>query len=159
MFWLIKNVFIGLLTDLVNATNHTKCVSLSNQNWDNQPTLINLHPNEYNQEFDYYPFAVKLDIFVGICNILNDLSKKVCIPNKTEDLNLSVFNMITGINELKTLAKYISGECKYKLDGTECNSNQWCNNHKFWCECKNHAACEKTMFGIMLHVIVKMESI
>ena len=26
-----------------------------------QPTLINLHPNEYSHEFHFYPFAVKLD--------------------------------------------------------------------------------------------------
>ena len=42
-----------------------------------QPTLINLHPNEYNKEFHYYPFSVKLDRCVGSCNIINDLSKKV----------------------------------------------------------------------------------
>ena len=27
---------------------------------------------------------------------IRDLSNKVCIPNKTEDLNLRVFNMIKG---------------------------------------------------------------
>ena len=37
------------------------------------------------------------------CHTLNDLFNKVCIPNKTEDLNFSVFNMITGINELQIL--------------------------------------------------------
>ena len=31
MFGLIKKIFIGLLTGLVNGSNHTKCVSLSNQ--------------------------------------------------------------------------------------------------------------------------------
>ena len=31
---------------LVNASNHTKCLSLSNQKCEIQPTLINLHPNE-----------------------------------------------------------------------------------------------------------------
>ena len=66
-----------------------------------QPTLINLHPNEYSQEFHYYPFAVKLDRSVGSCNTLNDLPNKVCVLNKTEDLNLSVFNIITRINEKK----------------------------------------------------------
>ena len=72
-----------------------------------QPTLINLHPNVYSQEFHYYPFAVKLDRCVGSCNIVNDISNKVCVPNKTEDLNLSVFNIIIRINESKTLAKHI----------------------------------------------------
>ena len=36
--------------------------------------------------------------------------------------------MITGINESNTLAKHNSCECKCKLDGTKCNSNQWSNN-------------------------------
>ena len=31
-------------------------------------------------------------------NTLNDLSNKVCVPNRTEDLDLGLFNIITGIN-------------------------------------------------------------
>ena len=73
--------------------------------------LINFHPNEYSKKFHYYPFAVKLDRCVGSCNTLNDLSNKVCIPNKTEDLNLSVFNIITFMNESRTLTKHLSCEC------------------------------------------------
>ena len=57
-----------------------------------QPTLINLHPNEYSQEYYYYTFVVKLDKCVGSCNTFNDLSEKVYVPNKTEYLNVSVFN-------------------------------------------------------------------
>ena len=60
MVGLIKNMFIGLFTGLVNESNHTKCVSLSN------------------------PFEVKLDRRVVT---LNNLSNKVCVPSKTEDLN------------------------------------------------------------------------
>ena len=104
---------------------------------------FNLHYGEYSQEFHYYPFAVKLDRCVGSCNTLNDLSNKVCVPNKTEDLNLSVFNMITGINESKTLTKHISCECKCRFDGRKCNSNQWWNNNKCWCECKKYNISEK----------------
>ena len=101
MFGLINKIFIVLLTGLVNGSNHTKCVSLSNQKCMIQPTLINLHPNEYSQGFHNYPFAVKSDRCAGSCSTLNDLSNKVCIANKAEDLNQSVFNMITGINEWK----------------------------------------------------------
>ena len=97
----------------------------------------NLHSSEYSQEIHYYPSATKLDRFVGSCDTLNDLSNELCIPNKTEDLNLSVFNMIRGINESKTLTKHKSCECKCKFGGTKCNSNQWWNNHKCQCESKN----------------------
>ena len=48
MFGLIKEVFIVLLTGLVNGSNHTKCISLSNQKCVIQPALINLLFNELN---------------------------------------------------------------------------------------------------------------
>ena len=72
-----------------------------------QPTLINLHPNDCSQKFHYYPFLVKLYRRAGSRNTLNDLSNKVCVPNKTEDLNLNVFNIITGTIKPSTSAKYI----------------------------------------------------
>ena len=38
-----------------------------------------------------------MELYVdGSCNTHNDLSNKLCVPNKTENLNLSMFNMITG---------------------------------------------------------------
>ena len=98
MIRLIKKIFIGLLTGLVNTSKDTKCVSLSNKEMRDSTYLINLHPNKHSQEFHFYPFTVKLDWCVGSCNTLNDLSNKVCVPNKAEDLNLSVLNMITEIN-------------------------------------------------------------
>ena len=49
MFGLILKIFNGLLTGLVNGSNHTRCVSLSNKKCMIQPTLINLYPNEYSQ--------------------------------------------------------------------------------------------------------------
>ena len=61
---------IVLLASIVNASNQTKRVSLSNQKCEVQPTFISLHPNEYNQELHYCPFPVKLDKCVGSCNTL-----------------------------------------------------------------------------------------
>ena len=40
MFGLVKKMFTGILTGLVNASNHTRCVSLSNQKCEIQPTLL-----------------------------------------------------------------------------------------------------------------------
>ena len=143
----------------VNTSYHTKCVSLSNQKCMIKSTLIGLHPNEYSQEFYYYPFAVKLDRCVGSCNSLIDLSYEVCVPNKTEDLNLNVSNMTAGINESKhkTLTKHVSCECKCRFDGRKCNSGQWWNNVKCPCECKKLHVCEQ-YYVILLHV-AKMKNI
>ena len=146
MLGFIKEMFVVLLSSIVSASNHTKCVSLSNKKCGVQPTLISLHPNEYSQEFDCYPFAVKLHRCFRNCNTLIYFSHKVCIPNKTEDLNLSVFNMIRGINESKALTKHLLCECKCECkkidvhDVIDVHVN-WCN----WC--------------ILLHVFAKMENI
>ena len=147
---------MGLLISIVNTSNHTKCVLLSNLKCMILPTLIHLHPNEFCQEFHHYPFAVKLDRCVGKCNNLYDLSNKASVPNKTEDLNLGMFNMVTEINQLKTLTKHISCECKYRFDERKCYGGRMINVD--FCV-RNVLYVEKSMFGILQHVIVKMENI
>ena len=71
------------------------------------------------------------------------MSNKVCVQSKTEDLNLSMFKMITRINELKPLTKHTSCKCKCKFDGRKGNSDQKWNNNKCWSECKKYHICEK----------------
>ena len=123
MFRIHENTFIGLLPSIGNAYNHTKFVSLNNQQCMIQPALINFHPYQHNHSLRYYHFVVNLDRHVGLCNTFNELFKKACVPNKTEDLNIGIFNMITWINELKTWAKHISCECKCTFDGRKYYSN------------------------------------
>ena len=87
-----------------------------------------------------------IDASEVVLQLLNNLSDKVCVPNNKEDLNLSMPNMITGIDELETLRKHISCECKRKFDRRKCNSNQKKNNAKCRCECKyqkEHRVCKK----------------
>lgn len=81
-----------------------------------QPNLVNFYFNEYSQELHCYPFAVHLDRYGTSCNILDDVSNKVCVPNESENINLHVLNMITGTNESRTLTKHISGKCECKFD-------------------------------------------
>ena len=61
MFGFIKRMFIVLLNSLVNASNNTKCVSLSNQKRTIQRTLINLHPDKDSRKLHYYLFTAKLE--------------------------------------------------------------------------------------------------
>ena len=46
-FSLCSLLFIGLVDNIVNASNHTRSISLKSQQCMIEPTLINLHPNEY----------------------------------------------------------------------------------------------------------------
>ena len=53
MSGLIKQLSIESLASIVNASNHTRCISLKSQQCIIQPTLINLYPNEYGQGLRY----------------------------------------------------------------------------------------------------------
>ena len=63
-----------------------------------------------------------------------------------QDLNLSVYKMITGINESHILTKHISCECKCKFEVRKFNSNQKWNNDKCRCDCKNPLYDVKSSF-------------
>ena len=47
---LLKNVYC-IISAIVNGSTHTKSLSLINKTCMTQPTLTNLHPNKYSQEF------------------------------------------------------------------------------------------------------------
>ena len=99
-----------------------------------QPSLVNLDSNEYSQELHCYASAVNLDRCARSLNTHDDLSNKVCIPNETTDLNLHVLNMITEIDESRTLTKHISCKCECKFEGRKCSLNQKWRNDKCRCE-------------------------
>ena len=73
------------------------------------------------------------------CNVIDYLSTKICVPGEIKETYVKVFNMITRINETKTLVKHISCDCKCKLNSTTCNWNQK-RNDKFKCKCKKYHA-------------------
>ena len=75
MFARIKKIFIGLLTRIVNGTNHKNVYSWVIRNvWFNLLLLIHILMNTIK---DCYPFVVELDRCAGICNTFNDLSNKL----------------------------------------------------------------------------------
>ena len=103
-----------------------------------------------------------LDRCVGSYNTLNDLSTKVCVLNKTEDLNLSVFNMIPRINELKTLAKHRSCECKcnFLIENVIQITSGITINVIVCVKIKKKIVYAKNIIlGILLHVFLKMVNI
>ena len=67
----------------------------------------------------------------------------MCVPSETKNINGKVFNMITRMNEVKTLVKQISCDCKCNFNSTTCDSNQKWNNNKCLCKCKKYPPCKK----------------
>ena len=118
MFWFMNQVFVTLLSFSRSLT--TKCMFLNEESCMTRSTLIDLNPVVLN----YYPFMISLDECSESCYAVDDLSTKICVPNKTKYVNANVFNIITRANEAKTLLKHISCDYKCKFNSTTCNSNQ-----------------------------------
>ena len=95
-----------------NGSLETKCMSLNTKSCIARPIFIDLNAIELN----YYPFMVSLCRCNGSCNAFYDLSGKICVPNKTKDVNVKVLNMIARINESKTLVRPILYDCKCKFN-------------------------------------------
>ena len=152
MFRLIKKVFIALLSfsgslsSMVDVSNHTKYISLNNQPCMVRTILTDFNPDEWNQRLHYYPFMVNLDSCNGSCNTLDVTSGRVCVPNKTEEISLNVFDMITRINESKTLPKHISCKCKCKFDSRKFDTNWNWNKDKYRCKNPTKTLCVQTHY-------------
>ena len=59
------------------------------------------------------------------------------MPNKTDEVNLKVLNMIKGLKELKAHVKHILCECIYKFDSINYTSEQKYNNASVIVNVKN----------------------
>ena len=62
-------------------------------------------------------------------------------------------------SESTILTKDITYKSKYKFDERNCNSNQKWNNDNDNVSVKNITYMKKIIFGILLHVVAKMEYI
>ena len=71
--------------------------------WSLRSSLIDLNP----VTLKCYLFVISLDKSNGSCNVL---SPNICVPKKTKDINVKVFNVITNENEANTMAK-----CDFKF--------------------------------------------
>ena len=95
--------------------------------------------------------------YVGSCSTLNDLSNKVYVPNKTEYLNLSVFNIIKRINESKHSQSMYHTNVNVNLMEENVIQISGGITINVYVSVKN--VMYVIMFGIQLHVIVKIEII
>ena len=135
---------MGLLINIVNASNHTESVLLSNQKCVIQSTPINLDPNECNQEFCYHLFLVILDRRVGSFNTQWFKPKRFQHDYSNQWIeNHSIFQANVNVNLMKQNVIQING-------GIIINVNV---------SVKLFMHVKKIKFGILVHVIVKMENI
>ena len=113
-----------------------KYVSMNNQQRMFRAIFIDLNLDQ----FHYYLFIINMNSCVVSCNSVEDPFGKICVPNKIEEVNLNVFNMVKEITESKTL----KCKCRYEFAGRKYNLRQKQNNDKCQRECqkpKTHGTC------------------
>ena len=91
MLRLFKQVFTAVssfsqsLASVFKVHDHTKCVSLSNQPCIAGPPLIDSNSDKY------YLFLVKINRYNKSCCSFHDLSNRICVLDKIEDINFFNF--------------------------------------------------------------------
>ena len=80
--------------------------------------------------------TVSINKWGGSYNTIDDLNAGVCVPNKAKKMNVKVFNLMSRVNETKSLVQYKLCEFKCGLNESECHSRQNWNHDESWCDCK-----------------------
>ena len=101
----MSTLFIVLLAFSESlACDRTKCPFLNDK-----PCMVRTtHIDMNHVELKYYSFVIYLNKCTGSCNVF---STKIHFQ-KTKDINVKEFNMITNKYEAKAMAEYISCDCK-----------------------------------------------
>ena len=82
----------------------------------------------------------------------------MCVPDVVKNLNVKVFNLVSGTNETRRIEWHETCKCKCRFEHSVCK--QLWNDNKCRCECKeliDKGICNKDLFGIL--IIVSMNVI
>ena len=143
VFSFVKKVFVLGLTVLSSSiTGALKCVSITNQECNVRPKIVDVSSNNP----IFYPFSVKTNRCNGNCNSINDLYAKICVPDVVKNLNVKVFNIMSRSNESRLIKLHESCKCICRLSKIVSNNKQRWNKDQYRCECKkliNKGVCDK----------------
>ena len=133
-----KLLFIGLtiLSGFINANslyaNSLSCISMNNKECITRPQVINVNGDEP----VFFPFSIKTSKCSGSGNNINYPYAKICVSDVVKNLNVKVFNLMSGTNETKYIEQHETCKCKCKFGANICNNKQRQNKNKCRCECK-----------------------
>ena len=101
MFKFIKLASVVLLG--FRESLATKCIPLTNQIFIIRRILIDLNIDEHNHGLHPYSYLGSLDKFARSYETIDNPSRRICVPIKTEAVNLNIFHGIIWKTESKSL--------------------------------------------------------
>ena len=110
MFGFIKRCFFTGLVFLSTLTgiNSLSCISMNNQECKVKPQIVNVNGDDA----VFFPYSVKASKCSGTCNNVNNPLAKFYVPDVVKNINVKVFNLVSGTNETKPIEWHET--CKFK---------------------------------------------
>ena len=96
---------------------------MNNQESKVRPQIVSV--NGYDPVF--FPHNVKTSKFIGSCNNINNPLAKFCVPDAVKNLNVKVFNVVSGIDETRHIEWHETCKCKCRFEHGVCNNKQLWN--------------------------------
>ena len=105
---------------------------MNNQKCKTRPQIVNVNGDDP----VFFPFSIKTSKCSGSCNNINNPLAKLCVPDVVKNLNVKVFNLVSGTNETRLVEWHETCKCKCRLNSSVYNNKQRWNDDKCRCECK-----------------------
>ena len=92
--------FTGLAFLLaLTRVNLLSCISMNNQECKVRPKIVDVNGDDT----VFFPFNIKTNKCSGSCNNINNPLTKLCVPDVVKNLNVKVFNLVSGTNEIRRI--------------------------------------------------------
>ena len=97
-----------------------KCVPLNNRPCQARRPLVNINSNETL----FYSFTVTINKSGGSRNTIDYPDVRACFSDRVKNINVKVHNLVSRVNETKSLVGHELCKCKCVLSQSVCNSYQ-----------------------------------
>ena len=113
--------FTGLafLSTLISVNSLSR-ISMNNQEYKVRLQIVNV--NEDNPVF--FIFSIKTSNCSGSCNNINNPLAKLCVPDVVKNLNIKVFNIVSGTNETRRRESHETCKCECRFNSSVCNNDK-----------------------------------
>ena len=137
------------------------CISINNQECKVRPQIVNIKGDD-----PVFPFSIQTSKCSGHCNNTYNPCAKLCVADVVKNLNVTVFDLVTGTNETSHIEWHETCKCKCRFNSSVSNNKQCWNDDKCRCEWKelfdkgecdegfiwnpNNCECECYIYMLML---------
>ena len=116
----------------LKSVNLLSRISMNNQECKVRPQIFNVNGDDP----VFFPYSIKTSKCSGSCNNINNPLAKLYVLDVIKNLNVKVFNLVSGTNEKRRIEWHETCKCKRRFNSSVCNNKECSNYDKCRCESK-----------------------